>query len=122
MRNPITVMAEMVRGWSNAQRGLAAVFALSLCLLLFHRAQAPRRDAVVPAAMNGPTEETDYLAETGDAIGGRLDTKQLAELQENAAKTRDDLRQEMTRNRPFSAAPGSPLIAHTEELVVATKE
>lgn len=123
MRNPIAVAVEKVRGWSNAQRALALVLALGLCVgMLNRRNPGTMSKTVAPALSEAPSGESDYLADAGEGIGGRLDAKQLAELQENAAKSRDDVRQEMTRSAPLPVAPGVPLIAHTEELALATKE
>jgi hypothetical protein len=51
-----------------------------------------------------------------------IDESELKQLQAEAATTRDAVQKELARNDDLRIAPGGPLIAHTAELAVATKE
>jgi hypothetical protein len=123
MRNPILVATKKWRGWSTGQRGLAMVGAAGLCLMLVgtvNRApKAPRKGtSVFP-----PVEyQAQYPVAHGADPLAAIDENDLKQLQAAEAETRAAARKELARNDDLRIATGSPLMAHTAELAVVTKE
>ena len=126
MKNPILVLAEKWRGWSKVQRGLAVLLAAGLCLVV--AGNRPRNMASENKAVSAyqPANDLPQFAEPAaspqqSAAIDENDRKQLAVR--GALKTeaidKDDRIEETGRTRGF---PSDPLIAHTAELAVATKE
>jgi Domain of unknown function (DUF4349) len=126
MKNPILVLAEKWRGWSNVQRGLAVLLAAGLCLVV--AGNRPRNMASEHKAVSAypPANDLPQFAEPAappqqSAAIDENDRKQFAVR--GALKTeaidKDDRIEETSRTRGF---PSDPLIAHTAELAVATKE
>ena len=127
MRNPFAVVVRKFQEMSNAQRGLVAVAAGILCLVAVQRGgtpitkQTPVGEVAQPPVALGEFESESYRANDIRAN----DMKQLRNLQEEAAATRGELKAQFGREAPLPAPPmsaGNPLIAHTAELAVATKE
>ena len=123
MKNPIAAVIEKFRGWSNAQRALLLLLGVGLCLLLLGRGSSrkPQNTAsfTVPHTESTPDE---FERE----VGAPIDDKDLRELQAQAALTRQALKTDLGRSPAAPTANRSsspnPLIAHTAELAVATKE
>lgn len=122
MRNPFAVAIQKFQEMSNAQRLLVMALAAILCLVALQWGNRPAMKQVPGGTMtqaplaSGDFENDPYRAN---------DVKQLRELQENAAATRTELQAQIGRDVPMPVPPmsvSSPLIAHTAELAVATKE
>jgi hypothetical protein len=120
MKNPIFVLAEKWRGWSKVQRGLVVVLAAGLGLVyvgnLPMRMMGPQHKAV--SAYPAVDARTQYAVVPEPESTALIDENELKELQASARKTREELQKDLDRARGSS----SPLIAHTAELAVATKE
>src|SRR5215510_11959054 len=124
MKNPILRVAEKWRGWSKVQRGLVAVLGVGLCLMLLGKqAAGPTSRPARPTVSAYPP--VDYLPQYPE---GSVPARQSTDLEENERKhlqafaskaevpEKDDGRIEGGRTL------NDPLIAHTAELAVATKE
>jgi hypothetical protein len=126
MRSPILVVAEKWRGWSKGQRGLVVVATAGLCLMLVGTAnRAPK--ALKDAPVFPPVEyQAQYPAAPGPEPTGLIDENERKQLQAAAGMTRAEVNKELDsrKGQPMApgVVPGSPLIAHTAELAVATKE
>ena len=123
MKNPIVVMVERWRGWSRAQRGLLVVLAVSLCVVVVGNR---------PLAMMGPKDkavsayppvgyQATYPVAPEPESTGVIDEDDRKQLQAAAAKTKEELLKNVDRV-DGTRATSEPLIAHTAELAVATKE
>jgi len=99
------------------------LLAAGLCLVMLRGIGLQSgREHLAPSPAQTAGRIGDSFGEASPAPESSLDAKQLEELQESAAKTRDGLRADLARSAPLPVAPNSPLIAHTAELAVATKE
>jgi uncharacterized protein DUF4349 len=121
MRNPILVVAEKWRGWSKGQRGLVVVVTAGLCLMLVGTAnRAPK--ALKDAPVFPPAEyQAQYPVAPRLESTAVIDENERNQLQAAAAKTKEELLKNLDRVDGTRAA-SEPLIAHTAELAVATKE
>jgi hypothetical protein len=123
MKNPILVVAEKWRGWSKVQRGLVAVLAAGLCLMVADKANRqlqPGGAKTIPAFP--PMEyQGQYPVTPGSQAVTAINEAELKALQADAALTREAVRKESARIDETHRDAG-PLIAHTAELAVATKE
>ena len=121
MRNPILVVAEKWRGWSKVQRGLVVVLAMGLCVVFVGNRPMARRDKAVSAyppvdyRLNFPAVAPEPESMTV------IDEDDRKQLQAAAAKTKEELLKNLDRLEG-TRATSEPLIAHTAELAVATKE
>ena len=123
MRNPILLVAEKWRGWNRVQRTLVVVGTAGLCLMLVATATHAPKVPMKAAATFPPMEyQTQYALAPGAEPMSASDENGLKQLQAEAAMTRDAARKELARNDDLRIGPGSPLIAHTAELAVTTKE
>jgi hypothetical protein len=123
MRNPILVVAEKWHGWSKVQRGLLVVLAVGLCVVVVGTAnRAPKAPVKGTPVFPSMEYQVQYPAAPGTEPMSAIDENELKQLQAAAAMTRDAVRKELGRNDDLRIASGSPLIAHTAELAVATKE
>lgn len=123
MRNPVAAVIERIKGMSKVQRGVTALAVIGVCLVLLRGADHPvhkKVPAISTTAQSFPVVEPrpESIRET-DAL---IDEKDLEQLQANATVTREDLRAQLGRNVAAPMPSGVPLIAHTAELAVATKE
>jgi len=123
MKNPIAVVIERIQGMSKVQRGLGALAVLGVCLILLHGANRPATKMILPSFSTAqgylPTEPRQEVTRETDAL---IDENELKQLQANAQATREDLKAQLGRNMAPPISAGGPLIAHTAELAVATKE
>jgi Domain of unknown function (DUF4349) len=123
MRNPILLVAEKWRGWNRVQRTLVVVGTAGLCLMLVATATHAPKVPMKAAATFPPMEyQTQYALAPGAEPMSAIDENGLKQLQAEAAMTRDAARKELARNDDLRIGQGSPLIAHTAELAVTTKE
>ena len=124
MRNPILVVAEKWRGWSTVQRGLVVVMVVGVCAMVV--GNRPMRMAshehTAVSAYPPVDYETRNPAAPGAEPGALIDENDLKQLQASAATTREELKKDSDGHRDQLGTPGSPLIAHTAELSVSTKE
>jgi Domain of unknown function (DUF4349) len=130
MKNPILLLGERWRAWSKVQRGLVVALATGLCLMVV------AKRALRPADQAGPASTTvsgyppvDYQLHDPEAP---VAASQSTAIEENEQKHRqaassakeaiekDDARIDGTR--ATKGLLNNPLIAHTAELAVATKE
>jgi hypothetical protein len=126
MKNPILVLVEKWRGWSKAQRGLAVLLAVGLGLAVAGNRgrNAVQHTAIsaYPAGNDLPqlVEPAPVPPEQSAAIDEN-DRKQLAvrSALKNEAIDKDD---RIVETRTTRGLISDPLIAHTAELAVATKE
>ena len=122
MRNPFAVVIRKFQEMSNARRGLVMVLAAILCLVTLQRGSAPvMKRPPTNAVTLAPVASSEFENDPYRAN----DMEQLRKLQEDAAATRGELKAQLGRDVPMPAqtmSGSSPLIAHTEELAVATKE
>lgn len=126
MRNPIAVVVERFRGWSNAQRGLAILLAGAFCLVLINGRRAAERGAAFksPAASTTEPDQEVFQDNPEDKDGTALRQEEFKELARGgavpAARSLPAVPQAIAaQNVPL--AP-NPLITHTADLTVATKE
>jgi paraquat-inducible protein B len=121
MRNAIVVLVLKFRALSKMQRGLLLVVAGVLCfLLLGHAGRTRLKQSNAPVAEFQQTENwPDEPSVSPDSLVDNEKQKNLWEAQREAAVSRVDL-----GNRLASAAMpyATPLMAHTAELAVATRE
>jgi hypothetical protein len=123
MRNPILLATEKWRGWSTGQRGLVIVGTAGLCLMLVGTAnRAPKAPTKGTSVFPPVDYQAQYPVAPGAGPMAAIDENELKQLQAAEVETRDAARKELARNDDLRIAPGSPLIAHTAELAVATKE
>ena len=123
MRSPILVATKKWRGWSTRQRGLVMVGAAGLCLMLASTANRAPKAPTKGTSVFAPVEyQAQYPVahETGHMAA--IDENDLKQLQAAEAETREAARKELARNDDLRIATGGPLIAHTAELAVVTKE
>jgi Domain of unknown function (DUF4349) len=126
MRNPIAVVVERFRGWSNAQRGLAILLAGAFCLVLINGRRADEMGGVFkgPAAPTTEPEKEVFQDHPEDQDTTALRQEELKEITRGGA---------VPAARPLPGVPQSiaaqnvplapnPLITHTADLAVATKE
>jgi hypothetical protein len=122
MKNPILVLAEKWRGWSKAQRGLVVLLVVGLCLMVAgkaNRSLQPGGATTIPAL---PMEyQGQYPVAPGSEAVATIHDAELKALQADAAMTREAVRKESGRIDEAHGDRG-PLIAHTAELALATKE
>ena len=130
MRNPVLVLAARARLWSKLQLGLALMLAAGLCMLILGRANprlgtSPGNRTQSLHHQPGDPSDAAYAPQAEpDALIDEHELKQL-QGQANLAATREESKKDLLRSSdaplpPFSAA--SPLITHTAELAMATKE
>jgi len=132
MKNPIPLVAEKWRGWSKMQRGLVVVLGVGLCLVVLGKpAGRPLPSRISPAKTTvSAYPPVDYLAQYPEAPAP---DGQSTDLEENERKhlqvappakieslEKDDGRIEGGRTSRILL--NQPLIAHTAELAVGTKE
>jgi len=119
VRNAIVALVLQFRALSKMQRGLLLVVAALLCFLLLGQAgRTHLKPPSPPIAEFQPTEKwTGAPSVSPDSLVD--DEKDLREAQRQSAVSRVDL-----GNRVASSAMpyGTPLMAHTAELAVATHE
>jgi|KBSMisStaDraftv2_1062788.scaffolds.fasta_scaffold40071_2 hypothetical protein len=121
MRNPIFAVSEKWRTWSKVQRGLVVVGAAGLCLMVAGTANRSLKPPTKTTAALPPTEyQAQYPVASGGEPATRIDENEAKELPAQAASDRDVVRKELGNDT--RSALGNPLIAHTAELAVATKE
>ena len=122
MKNPILVLAERWRGWSKAQRGLVVVMVVGLGVVVVGNRplgmMAPKDKAVSAYPVN---YEANYPVATEPQSRVVIDEDDRKQLQAAAAKTKEELQKNLDR-LDGTQATSEPLIAHTAELAVATKE
>jgi len=122
MRNPLAVVIRKFQEMSNAQRLLLVALTAILGLVALQRGNRP----ATKQTSDGTITQAPVASNEFENDPYRVnDMKQLRELQENAAATRTELQAQLGRNVPMPAptiSANSPLIAHTAELAVATKE
>jgi hypothetical protein len=105
------------------QRTLVVVGTAGLCLMLVATADRAPKVPMKAAATFPPMEyQTQYALAPGAEPMSAIDENELKQLQAEAATTRDAARKELARNDDLRIGQGSPLIAHTAELAVTTKE
>jgi len=128
MKNPILVLAEKWRGWSKVQRGLVVVFAVGFGVALIGTRPMARMaptDKAVSAypAVSYPASDPAAPGPESQAVIDENERKQFQATEPLKLKTepidKDD-RIDGTRGTRVSLS--DPLIAHTAELAVATKE
>ena len=124
MKNPILVLAERWRRWSRAQRGLVAALAVGLVVLMaggrWTRMMVPRGTAI--SAYPAASGEANYDVALGAVNSRLIDETERKQMQAEAARTRQEVMKELDKRRDQPMPADSPLIAHTAELAVATKE
>jgi hypothetical protein len=127
MKNPILLVAEKWRGWSKVQRGLVVVLGVGLCLTVLGTRPMSKFAPAQPTVSAYPP--VDYQPQYPEAPAP---ARQSTDLEENERKhlqalvskveapEKDDGRMEgaSTSRSPLN----DPLIAHTAELAVRTKE
>lgn len=107
---------------SNAQRLLLVALTAILGLVALQRGNRPATKQMSDGTITQAPVASNEFENDPYRVN---DMKQLRELQENAAATRTELQAQLGRNVPMPAptiSANSPLIAHTAELAVATKE
>jgi hypothetical protein len=122
MKNPVLVLVKKWRGWSKVQHGLVVVLTAGLGVLLVGN---------WPMRMKGPKDTAapayppmNYQANDPATPGaGSLDATTRVDAEKQFSDTK------LQANEPRATAVGAspygtptPLIAHTAELAVATKE
>jgi hypothetical protein len=117
MKNPILLLTEKWRESSKVQRGLMVVLAAGLCLMVVGRTNRRASSTYPPTAY-----QTQYPVAPGAEPAATIDENGLKELQAGTEATRDVVRKELGRMDDLRTGSDSPLIAHTAELAVATKE
>jgi len=127
MKNPILVLAEKWRGWSKVQRGLVVVLALGLCFVVFgsrsSRMMAPANTAV--SAYPPVDYQANYPVAPEPESTAVIDENERKQLQASTAAKKEELEKDDDRidgGRTTKGLLSDPLIAHTAELAVATKE
>ena len=123
MKNPILPLAEKWRGWSKMQRGMVVVLAVGFGLVFVGsrpRTKTGPRDKAV-SAYPSTSYQAEYPLAAEFETAGVIDENERKQLQAAAAKTREELQKDLDRleGRRDSL---EPLIAHTAELALATKE
>jgi hypothetical protein len=124
MRNPIAVVVERFRGWSNAQRGLAILLAGAFCLVLMNGRRATEMGVTLKSPAAPTTEKEVFQDNPEEQDGAALRQEEFKEITRGGA---------VPAARPLPAVPQSitpqsvplapnPLITHTADLTVATKE
>jgi len=122
MRNPLAVVIRKFQEMSNAQRLLLVALTAILGLVALQRGNRPATKQMSDGTITQAPVASNEFENDPYRVN---DMKQLRELQENAAATRTELQAQLGRNVPMPAptiSANSPLIAHTAELAVATKE
>ena len=118
MRNAFTSLLAKFRTLSPVRRGLIVVLAFIVGLLLFARMTPPSKkyaDLPAPADQNTESESHELQMEAGRA---KEELKEYAKMSPAPLDSRD-----FPGGRVGGMiVPGDPLIAHTAELAVATKE
>ena len=128
MKNPILLVAEKWRGWSKAQRALVVVLGAGLCLVMVgKRAERPITTTIAPGTTVSPYPRADYLPQYAQApvpAAGSTDLEENERKQLGAAAIDEGLAKNdgIERGRTSRILLNDPLIAHTAELAVATKE
>jgi len=123
MRNPILVVTEKWRGWSTGRRGLVIVGTAGLCLMLVGTAnRAPKAPTKGTSVFPLAEYQAQYPVAPGSGPMAAIDENELKQLQAAEVETRHAARKELARNDDLPITSRSPLIAHTAELAVATKE
>jgi len=124
MKNPVVRVTEMWHGWSKVQRGLVVVGTVGLGLMAVGTANRPLKQATARTTPGFPAigYQTEYPVAPGAESGALIDENDLKQLQASAARTKDELQKEWGRSDNARISSGGPLIAHTAELAVATKE
>src|SRR5215470_8917129 len=127
MKNPILLLAEKWRGWSKVQRGLVLVLAAGLALMAVGKREQPlsKIDHAQTAVSAYPSVDYQPPYPEGPLPqSAAIKENERKQLQAPAASSvesleKDDGRIDGTRTKgPLN----DPLIAHTAELAVATKE
>src|SRR5262245_43010982 len=130
MKNPILVLAEKWRGWSKVQRGLVVVFAGGLCLVVVgnrpskmtvdeHKAVS----AYLPVN-DGPEYAQATVSPEESVTIEANQRKPLEHLDAVPAAKKEAIDKDDRTGSPWTTKGlvSDPLIAHTAELAVATKE
>ncbi len=127
MKNPILALTEKWRGWSKVQRGLVVLLALGLCVVVFgsrtSRMMAPASTAV--SAYPPVDYQVNYPMAPEPEATAVLDENERKQLQALTAAKKEALEKGDDRidgGRTTKSLLSDPLIAHTAELAVATKE
>lgn len=131
MKNPILVLAEKWRGWSKVQRGLVVVMAVGLGLVAAGNRRfgmmspADRAVSAYPAVGDGP-QHSMVPASPEESVAMLENERKQLEQQDGVSALKkeaigkDDAR--IDEGRTTRGSLSDPLIAHTAELAVATKE
>jgi Domain of unknown function (DUF4349) len=123
MKNPILVLAEKWRGWSKVQRGLAVLLAAGLCLVA--AGNRPRTEHTAVSAYP-PVGDRPQFAEPPPVPleQSAIDESDGEQLVVRGALKNEaiDKKDRIAETRATSGFGSDPLIAHTAELAVATKE
>src|ERR1043166_9967573 len=127
MKNPILVLAEKWRGWSKVQRGLVVVLALGLCFVVFV-SRSPRitPPANTAGSASPPVDyQEKYPVAPEPESTAVIDPNERKQLQASTAAKKEKFEKDDDRIDGGSTTKGllsDPLIAHTAELAVTTKE
>jgi DNA repair exonuclease SbcCD ATPase subunit len=127
MKNPILVVAEKWRGWSKVQRGMVVVLAVAFCALVVGRRQsrtiAPNNTAISAYPSVG-VEPQHAQAPVPPEESTAIDENERKQLQVAGTLKKEaiDEDDQMEGARATRGSLNDPLIAHTAELAVATKE
>jgi hypothetical protein len=118
MRNRLSLLSTKVRGMSRVRRTLLLAAAFVCCFVVLGRLTQPNPKQKVDAVPQVQTKEMETNALETDLF---VDADKLKDLQEqiNAnGEPRATAAQQLRKEVPFT----TPWIAHTAQLVVATKE
>lgn len=131
MKNPILRLAEKWRGWSRVQRGLLVALAAGFCLMVVGKREQPMIARIAPtqsAVSAYPAVDSQVrYPEAAKAAGqsAAIEENERKQMQGADAAKVESLEKDEGRIDSTSTAKGllnDPLIAHTAELAVATKE
>ena len=126
MKNPILVLAEKWRAWSKVQRGLVVVLAVGFCLVVVGSRQ---RAVVLPStavsAYPPVSDEPQYAqvpVPSEDSTAFEANERKRLPVAPAKKEARDKDDERIEGSTTTRASLNDPLIAHTAELAVATRE
>jgi hypothetical protein len=119
MRNPLAMVAEKFRGWSNAQRGLAILLVAVFCFAVV----SGKRLEKYSVSSYAPHAVIDQVLPQDTTVAA-LDEKELQEMRDRvpAANPVPMASKMLANSGALPPSTPSPLIAHNADLSVATKE